>query len=100
MILLGNLASALAVILKALSDIYFLVVIGAVICSWVHTNPYGGIARALNALTEPVFYRIRKWLPFTFTNGIDFSPVVVLLALKVIDLVVVKTLAEWAALVR
>ena len=100
MILLGNLINALAFILKISLNIYFWIVIGAVILTWVRANPYGGVARALTTLTDPVFYRIRKWLPFTYTNGLDFSPIVVLVVLEILDMVVVKTLLEWAALLR
>jgi len=40
---------------------------------------------------------VRKWLPFTYTNGIDFSPVVVLLVIQLINRIVIASLAQFAA---
>ena len=59
-------------------------------------DPYNPIVRTLRLLTEPVFYRVRKWLPFTYTSGLDFSPVVVLLAIELINRIVIASLAQYA----
>ena len=48
------------------------VIIAAVI-TWVRPDPYNPIVRTLRLLTEPVFYRVRKWLPFTYSSGLEFS---------------------------
>lgn len=62
----------------------------------VRPDPYNPIVRTLRLLTEPVFYRVRKWLPFTYTSGLDFSPVVVLLAIELINRIVIASLAQYA----
>ena len=100
MILLGNMIMAVAIVAKTLLNIYFWIVIASVLLSWVRPDPYSTVMRTLTALTEPVFYRIRKLLPFTYANGIDFSPVVVLIAIQLIEMIVVKSLMEWASLMR
>ena len=64
--------------------------------TWVRPDPYNPIVRTLRLLTEPVFYRVRKWLPFTYTSGLDFSPVVVLLAIELINRIVIASLAQYA----
>lgn len=97
MIVLSNTLSAVAMVLGSLLNIYFWIVIIAAVITWVSPNPYNPIVRGLRMLTEPVFYRVRKWLPFTYTAGMDFSPVVVLIAIELANRIIVKSLAEYAA---
>lgn len=97
MIVLANTLSAVAMVLGSLLNLYFWIVVIAAIITWVSPNPYNPIVRGLRMLTEPVFFRVRKWLPFTYTAGIDFSPVVVLIAIELANRIIVKSLAEYAA---
>lgn len=83
------LASVLFVF-DSLVTIYFFIVIAAALITWVNPDPYNPIVRALRALTEPVLWRIRKLLPFTYKSGIDFSPVVLLVALQTVRIFVHK----------
>ncbi|MEG6502387.1 MULTISPECIES: YggT family protein [unclassified Desulfovibrio] len=96
MIVLANTMSAVAMILGSLLNLYFWIVIIAAVLTWVRPDPYNPIVRTLRALTEPVFYRVRKWLPFTYTTGMDFSPVVVLLSIELFNRIVVASLAQYA----
>ena len=96
MILLSNFLAGIAMVLKYLLNIYFWIVIAAALISWVSPNPANPIVQILRMLTQPVFYRVRKWLPFTYTSGLDFSPVIVLIAIELAQVVVVRTLAEYA----
>ena len=75
MIVLSNALQAVAVVISGLLSLYFWIVIIATVLTWVRPDPYNPIVRVLRQLTEPVFYRVRKWLPFTYTSGLDFSPV-------------------------
>ena len=50
--------------------------------------------RTLRALHEPVLYRVRKHMPFDMVNGIDLSPIVVLVALQLLNGVVVQSLMQ------
>lgn len=77
-----SLVGALYAVVDTVLSLYFWIVLAAVVLSWVNPDPYNAIVRGIRALTEPVFYRIRKWMPFTYLSGIDFSPVVVMLAIK------------------
>lgn len=97
MIVLANTLSAVAMILGGLLDIYFWIVIIAALITWVNPSPYNPIVRILRLLTEPVFYRVRKWMPFTYIGGIDFAPVVVLIAIELLNRIVVRSLAQYAA---
>lgn len=100
MIVLANTMSAVAMILGSLLNLYFWIVIIAAVLTWVRPDPYNPIVRTLRALTEPVFYRVRKWLPFTYTTGMDFSPVVVLLSIELFSRIVVASLAQYALAIQ
>ena len=96
MFVFGNILYAVIQVLLALIDIYFWIIIAAAVISWVRPDPYNPIVRTLYALTEPVLYRVRKWLPFTFISGLDLSPVVVLIALQLVKNVIVRSLIQIA----
>ncbi len=97
MFVLDNVVFAIAQVLLGLSKVYFWVLIASVILSWVRPDPYNPIVRMLYALTEPVLYRVRKWLPFTYAAGIDFSPIVVIIVLQLFENIVIRSLMHYAA---
>jgi YggT family protein len=78
-------------ILQMLLWILSWIVIGQVILSWLFAfnviNPSSGFMRglvqALDRLTEPLYRPIRKLLPDF--GGIDFSPLVLLLAIAIVS---------------
>ncbi|HCO12143.1 MAG TPA: YggT family protein [Desulfonauticus sp.] len=94
MFILSNLLQALASVIDTLLTLYFWVVIISALLSWVNPDPYNPIVRILHSLTEPVFYRVRKWLPFTYIGGLDLSPVVVLLVIQFLKVFLVKSLFQ------
>lgn len=94
MFVLSNLLQAFASVIDTLLTLYFWIVIIAALLSWVNPDPYNPIVRILHNLTEPVFYRVRKWLPFTYIGGLDLSPVVVLLAIQFLKVFLVKSLFQ------
>lgn len=99
MFVVGNILFAVAKVLDTVLSLYFWVIIVAALLSWVRPDPYSPLVRTLRALTEPVFYRIRKVLPFTFVNGLDFSPVVALVIIQLVQMIVIRSLYQYAALV-
>ena len=96
MIVLANTLSAVALVFGSLLSLYFWIVIISALLTWVRPDPYNPIVRALRTMTEPVFFRVRKWLPFTYSSGMDFSPVVVLLVIELFNRIVVASLAQYA----
>ncbi len=94
--LAANILGALATILHGIIFLYIWVVIIAALISWVQPNPYNPLVRALRGLTEPVFWRLRKHMPFLYINGLDLSPMALILGLYFIDMALVSTLADWA----
>lgn len=89
---------AIDFVVQALINVYFFIVLGACLTSWVHADPYNPIVRVLRNLTEPAFRRIRKFMPFTYIGGIDFSPVVLMIALQVLGILVSGLLWQIPAL--
>ena len=69
-------------ILIQLIDLYSLIVLVAVVMSWLHLPPSNPIAQFVHAVTEPVLGPIRRALPQM--GGIDFSPMVLLVGLRLL----------------
>lgn len=69
-------------LLAALIDLYSLVVLIAVVMSWVRVDPRHPLAVIVRSLTEPVLEPIRRMLPPI--GGLDFSPMVLLLLLRLL----------------
>ncbi len=82
MFLIGDLLDTVRFLLDRLVWLYMLVVIAAVLVTWVNADPWNPIVRFLRAATEPVFRRIRRWLPFAVVGGLDLSPLFLLLGLQ------------------
>lgn len=82
------------VTLQELLNLYFWIVIIAVLMSWFEPNPYNPIVRFLYSVTEPVFDFVREHLPVVF-GGIDFSPFVVIIAIGFVQRVVLVSLAQY-----
>ena len=94
MFVFANILEAIIYVVDTLLTIYSFVVIVACLISWVNPDPYNPIVRILRNLTEPVLWRIRKYLPFTYVSGLDLSPLVLLLAIQLVRMIVVKSLMQ------
>jgi YggT family protein len=69
-------------LVPALLDLYSLVVLVAVVTSWIHLDRRHPLITMVHRLTEPVLAPIRRVLPPA--AGLDFSPIVLLIALRVL----------------
>lgn len=67
-------------------DAYSLVVLVAVVCSWINLPPDHPVVTFTSRLTEPVLAPIRRVLPSM--GGMDFSPMLLLFALRFVKRVV------------
>jgi YggT family protein len=83
--LLGYILSGLGYTLHILLNAYMWVVIIGALLSWVNPDPYNPIVRFLRSATEPLFYFIRRKLPFLRAGGIDFSPIAIIAAIYFLD---------------
>jgi YggT family protein len=96
MFVISNFLVAIAKILNIALSLYMWIVIGRAIISWVNPDPSNPIVRFLHAVTEPVLYPIRRKVPINL-GGIDFSPILVILAIIFLQSFLVKTLMQMAA---
>jgi len=69
-------------LIPALIDLYSLVVLAAVILSWLPASRHNQLAMMVYRLTEPAIAPIRRALPPM--GGLDLSPMVLLLALRLL----------------
>jgi YggT family protein len=91
----SNFLTAIAKVLDVILVMFMWIVIARAILSWVSPDPYNPIVRFIHNITEPVLHQIRKRLPLNF-GGIDFSPILVLLAVIFLRQFVVQTLYDLA----
>ena len=96
MFMISNFLFALAKLVEILLGVYMWIVIGRAILSWVNPDPYNPIVRFLHEVTEPVLSRIRRMLP-VFGGSIDFSPMILILAIYFLMSFLVPTLKHMAA---
>ena len=96
---ISNLLTAVAKVLDIVLVIFMWVVIARAILSWVSPDPYNPIVRFIHNVTEPVLYQIRRRIPVSF-GGIDFSPIIVLLAVIFLQRFVVNSLYDLALSLR
>ncbi len=69
-------------VLIQLVDLYSLVVLGAVVVSWIQLPSTHPVVGFLSMLTEPLLAPIRRVLPDM--GGFDFSPVVLFFGLRMV----------------
>lgn len=73
--------------------VYRFVIIAAAIVTWIPTVPrYHPAVQFLNRVTDPILRPIRAILPPEKTGYIDFSPIVALIVLEVIQRLLVQAI--------
>lgn len=91
-ILLHQFIVAVAYVLGSLLSMYKWILLISVLLTWVSPDPRNPIVRFLYSVTEPVLMQVRRRLPFVVAGGIDFSPIVVFLAIYFLQIFVVGSL--------
>ena len=94
--ILSTLFTAIANILSIIVNVYTWIVIAAALISWVKPDPSSPIVQLLYRLTEPIYSFIRRYIKTNF-NGIDFAPLIVLLALQFLSQFLIRLLFVFAA---
>jgi YggT family protein len=97
--LLSNLVLAVAKLLQLVLEVYFWIIIARAVLSWVSPDPFNPVVRFLYRVTEPVLRPIRYRLP-TVAMGLDLSPMVVLLVIKLVEWSVVDSLRDFGLSLR
>ncbi len=99
MFVLGNFIAAVARIVDIALTIYMWIIVIRAVLSWVNPDPYNPIVRLLYRVTEPVMSLVRRWIPLR-GMGIDFSPVIILLAIVFLQSFLVPSLMQLAYSLR
>ncbi len=84
MSILTELIAGLLMILNNLIFVYTWVIIIAALLTWVRPDPYNPIVQILYRLTQPAYAFVRRYIPTMF-NGIDLSPLVIIIALQILQ---------------
>jgi YggT family protein len=95
MFIFSNFLMAIARILDIGLSLYMWVIIARAVISWVSPDPYNPIVRFLNSITEPLLFRVRRFIPVYF-GGFDFSPVLVILGIIFIQSFLIQSLYQMA----
>jgi YggT family protein len=73
-------------------QVYVWMIIIRALISWVNPDPFNPIVRFLYRATEPVLRPVRRSLP-TYQIGLDLSPLLVIIALEIVDRFVLPSIA-------
>jgi YggT family protein len=92
MFMLGNFILAIAKLINFALSAYIWIVIGRAVISWVNADPYNPIVRFLVQVTDPILFRIRRYVPSM--GGIDLSPMILILAIVFLQSFLVPTLTQ------
>jgi YggT family protein len=84
---------AVAWLVEYLLWAYMWIIIIRALVSWVNPDPWNPIVRFLYQITEPVLRPIRQRLPMT---AIDFSPIIVILAIMFLQRFLVSVIMSAA----
>lgn len=99
MFLIGNLLGSVATLVYYVLWLYMWIMIARAVISWVSPDPYNPIVQFLYRATEPVLQPIRRKMPGG-GFGIDFSPLIVILAIYFLQMFLVGTLQDIAFRLR
>lgn len=95
MFIVGRFLEALAIVIYYVLNLYMYIIIARAVISWVNPDPYNPIVRFLYSITDPVLLAIRRRLPLSF-GGMDFSPIVIILAIIFLQKFLVASLQDLA----
>ncbi|NRA22922.1 MAG: YggT family protein [Oleispira sp.] len=79
-------------IISLVLKVYFWGLLITVIASWLAPNSYNPALILINQILEPAVKPVRKMMPDM--GGIDISPIIMFLLIQVLEILVVKALAQ------
>ena len=94
MYVIGYPLAALADIVSSLLFFYMIIVIASAVVSWVNPDPLNPIVRFLRMMTEPVYEKLRPYIPVL--GGLDLTPLAVLLVIAFVRLGILPIIAQFA----
>ena len=100
MFILSNVIQGFAMMLDQALRLYSLVIMVAVLISWVSPDPFNPIVQFLRSITDPLLSWIRRVLPFVVVGMIDLSPIAAFFLIQLLQLVLVRSLLDLAVRFR
>jgi YggT family protein len=79
---------------RILSTLLSALIIARAVLSWFSPDPGNALVRLVHRVTEPVLSPVRNALPAM--GGMDFSPILVLVGIQVLEQVLVRLLVGLA----
>ena len=86
---------SLVSILDALLLIYMCIIIAVTIFSWVNPDPLNPLVRILRNITEPVFEKLRPYVPLI--GGLDLTPILLIVAIVFFRNGILSIIGHFAA---
>lgn len=90
--IVGLLVWSFADLFGQLMNIFFYAILILIILSWLNPLAHGSLLLILHRLTEPLLSLARRYVPSI--SGLDLSPVVILIGIKLIEILLVKPLLQ------
>jgi YggT family protein len=88
---IDTIISGIGGIVHSLITVYIWVILIGALLSWVRPDPYNPIVQTIYRLTQPAYDLVRRFMPTVF-NGLDLAPLIIVVALNVIDILLVAAL--------
>lgn len=89
--MIDGIVSGLGGIVHSLITVYIWILIIGALLSWVRPDPHNPIVQIIYRLTEPAYKLLRRLMPTVF-NGLDLAPIILIVALNVIDVILVNVI--------
>ncbi|HKI53941.1 MAG TPA: YggT family protein [Anaerolineales bacterium] len=80
--------TSIVAIIVAFARVYEWIVIISVLLTWIIRDPYHPVRQGVDSLVRPLLEPIRRIMPPT--GMFDFSPIVLLLLIRVVTIVLVS----------
>jgi YggT family protein len=79
-------------IIKVIFNVYTFLVLARVVMSWATPRQSSFIFRFIYDLTEPALALCRRLLPNALTSPMDFSPVVLIIVLQLVETLLIRAI--------
>ncbi len=75
---------------------YIIIIIIRSLMSWMGPVPRNAFFYWLARITDPVFRLVHRHIPFAVINGIDISPIIIIIVLSLLDQGITRLLIRIA----
>ena len=89
--MIDALLNSIFTVILSIIFLYKWVIIISALLTWVRPDPYNPIVQMLYRLTEPVYAKMRQYIPTTF-GGMDLAPLILIFALIFLETFLQKVL--------